>query len=296
MHEDKIVSVDKLNFTFEGGYEVDALTVSKTIENLVKVMSITANAEYPESEFRLSVSAVRPGSLEFYFNAIAESAKTLLSDDNVNYAKAILEILISLFTIKKFLKKERPKAVKEARDNIEIHDCNGNMLVAPKGANIYFTNVNIDASISSVISAARSSPGVSGISITAENTGEKISIPITDFEELSQPIEDISEQQKQFTYNRVDVLFIKKPDLLGDSMWVFQSDRQVIADIADEAFMKKIHSGEIKVFAGMSILADIQVRYDLLENGLPNEKTIKYTVLHVKSINVPGDGQMSIAE
>jgi hypothetical protein len=293
MCEDKIVSKEKLNFTFEGGLEVDALTVSKTIEDLVKIMSITANAEYPESSFHLSISAVKPGSLDIYFNAVTESVQTLLNAENINRAKSILEVLVALFNIKSFLKKKKPESVKNIGDKVEVKNCQGNILVAPKAANIYFLDCNVDGFISSIFSSVKGSQTVTGISVTA-GCGERTSIQREEFDDLSEEICGIVESPKQIMYERKDVLFIKKPDLLGDSIWTFQSDKQIIADIADNDFMNRIHSGEIKVCAGMSIVANILVRYELSKNGLPNEKTSKYTVLKVEKINFPEDDQISI--
>lgn len=290
---DKKTDVDKFNFTFNGDYEVDAITVSSTIKNLVELMSIAAASECPGTVVRLSVSAVKQGSLDFYFNAIAESTKTLLSANNMNHAKLLLDVIVALFNVKNFLKGKRPESVKEVGDNIEVKNITGDVYVVQKGANILFSDYNVDALLSGVFSSANSSPKVSGISISDKN-GPKVSIPREDFGELSVPITGLVDTPKQFTYERTDVLFIKKPDLLGETAWTFQADKQIVADIADKEFMGRIHDGEIKVSAGMSIVADMRVRYDLLDTGLPNEKTTKYTVLHVNEINYPDDSQLRI--
>jgi len=292
MDDGMVLSRERLSFTFEGGYEVDALTVSKTIDNLVNIMSITAQAEYPEVVFRLSISAVKPGSLDIDFNAITESLKNIFTEENVTCASNIVKLFISFFDIKKHLKSKKPRSVEQDGEVIKVVNNEGNSISVPKGTNIYFNNYKIDNYISGVFSAVSSSNNVDGVSLFTDSTG-KLAFSKDDLTELSNPIPDLIEPSTQKIIMRTDTLYIKKPDLLGDSMWTFESDRQISAEIIDNDFISRIRSAEIKVCAGMSITVEMEVRYDLDKDNMPDPKSYKYKIVRVLETYIPGEGQIS---
>lgn len=90
---------DGITFTFEGNYEVDALSVAKAIQSLVEISTISASHNYPDVEFRLSVKAIALGSLKFAFSAVAQAAQTLFTPESINYSKNLMESVKTAFEI-----------------------------------------------------------------------------------------------------------------------------------------------------------------------------------------------------
>lgn len=60
------------------------------------------------------------------------------------------------------------------------------------------------------------------------------------------------------------ILFLKSPDLLGDSQWKFVYNKVISAKILDRNFLNKVHSGEIKtLYAGVKLPCLLQIEYDI---------------------------------
>lgn len=292
MKSTDIKSNGELNFTFEGDYEVNALAVAKAIEGLVELSTVTASHNYPESEVRLSVRAVKPGSLAIAFMIATTAIQTLLSPDGVEYANNLASTIVAFFGIKRFLKDRSPKAVSYDGDNIVIERPDGTKITAPKEAGVYFIDQSVDKSITNIIESASISPGVSGIRVCGGNS--EAAIKREDFEECSAIMQFDPCSKKQITYTRRDVLFIRKPDLIGDSQWGFRTDKNIMADMDDKDFMDKIHSRQVVVFSGMHLIADLEINVDIDDNNLPDASSCRYSVKHVDSWGTPEDLQSNM--
>jgi hypothetical protein len=69
------------------------------------------------------------------------------------------------------------------------------------------------------------------------------------------------------------LLKIKKPDLLGNSLWVFKHDKPIQAHIEDSEWLKEFLDAEIPLFSGDSLLAHVKTiqKYDIEGNLLKQE-------------------------
>lgn len=282
-------SVSELNFTFEGDYDVNALSLARAIENLVALSTATASHSCPEAEVRLSVRAVKPGSLEILFMIATAAAQTLFSPAGVEYASDLASTITSLFEIKRFLRGKKPNQIETLDDRIIIERPDGTKITTPKSSGVYFFDQSIDNSITNIIENASISPGVSGIRIGSH--GRSVKIERHEFEECAVPVEISEDGKKKVTYTRRDVLFVRKPDLMGDSQWGFRTDRNIMADMADKDFLEKVFSREISVFSGMHLVADLEITTELGDDGIPNGPTCHYSVKHVHSWGGPEDLQ-----
>ncbi|MDR3327154.1 MAG: hypothetical protein LBT04_03360 [Prevotellaceae bacterium] len=69
------------------------------------------------------------------------------------------------------------------------------------------------------------------------------------------------------------LLKIKKPDLLGNTLWLFKHDRPIQAHIEDSEWLKEFLDAEIPLFSGDSLLAHVKIiqKYDIDDNLLKQE-------------------------
>lgn len=277
-----------LTFTFCGDYEVDAKTVSQAISSLVDISTVAAERQYPDVEFRLSVRALAPGSLEFDFVAAATIVQNLFSQENINYAKSLIELISTAFSIKKFLKNQKPESIKPDGNAIVIKHPNGSQISVPKAAGIYFFDSRIDNSITNIINSAKLSNGVTGISVHGEN---EIKITRAEFEDCSQEIDLELQRDKIVTVRKNETLFIRQADFSGELKWRFRSDKNFAADILDKAFLNRVKTGSQTISSKTYIVADVRVTMIMGIDGVPDETGCTYEILKVHSVGIPGEGQ-----
>ena len=280
---------EMLTFTFEGGYEVNAVSVAKAVEGLVCISDGIATSNYPSVEFRLSVKAISPGSLNFVFLAAAQS---LLAQEKVQYAKDLMGLIKTCFEVKKFLRGKKPNKVEELSDNIVVERTNGEKITIPKGGGVYFINSEIDASISNIFNGAMNSPGVTGIKLS-QGGSTSVEVPREDFPICAEKIPLSLSEEKPKTMESVrrkEFLYIRRPDLLGKYQWGFKTvDKNILADIEDEDFLESVQSGKQPIYARMYIVADLKVVVELGENGMPDEAKCHYSVIKVYGVHNPDD-------
>lgn len=181
-------SKSSLTFTFEGDYEVDALSMVTAVQGLIKISDEIARQNYPDIQFRLSIRALSPGSLNFDFVAYAVPVvQNLFTPSNIEYAKNLIECVKTSFEIKSFLKGSRPNSKKQSGDFITIENRDGSKMTVPQGQGVYFINSTIDQSITGIFETSSKSPGVSGIKISHGNS--TVEIPLTEFPLMSEKID-----------------------------------------------------------------------------------------------------------
>lgn len=274
-----------LTFTFSGGIEVDALTVVDTIRNLVSISTETTKSEYPETTLALSIRAPKQGSLMFDFVVAAKQAFQTLTSENIKTAQSVVDIIISMFQIKKFLKGKKAKSTSDVENSIVIENADGSKITVPKGAALVISNSNIDLYINKIIESADKSTGVTGVSISSPH--KEVSIPREEFAECCV---SPSVQEQNFTYIRHnEILYVKSAEFQGSAQWKFTADKTISADIQDTEFLRRIHSGDIAISSKTYLVADVKVSIPLKIDGTPNEAKVKYSVIKVNQIIEPND-------
>ena len=107
-------------------------------------------------------------------------------------------------------------------------------------------------------------------------------------------IEPLEKPKDLHTYMIETPLLLKKPDLLGRSKWGFVFDKNIEVEIKDEAWVRKVHRGEIKqLYAGVKIPVKLLVEVELDEYKDP-KGTTKYTVLEVTGDPIEPSVNMSL--
>lgn len=292
--DNTITNTEGLKFTFEGGYEVNALSVAKAIESLVEISTAIAEYNYPDVQFRLAVKAATPGSLNLLFLAVSQAAQHLLSPQGIQYAKSLMDLVKTSFEIKKFLNGKKPESVSASKDSTRVKNKDGSEITIPNGAGVYFFDQRVDNSISVIFQNALSAPGVEAISVT-DAGGETVKIGVSEFKTCATPLKIGSEEESKIleVERKNETLFIRKPDLLGESQWGLKSDKYFLADIEDKEFLEKVKTGQQPMVAKMYIVADLQIVMQLGKDGLPDENKCRYTVKKVHSVHIPDEGQSS---
>lgn len=291
---ESVTNVESLKFTFEGDYEVDALSVAKAIESLVELSSLTANYNYPDVQFRLAIKAITPGSLNLVFLAVSQAAQTFLTPTGIQYAKTLMETIKIFFDLKKFFKGQQPKKTIQIKDRIEVENADGCKLSIPTAAGVYFIDQRIDNSISNIFNSALGSPNVTGITLT-QNNGGTVHVEASEFQTCAVPIkiEDAVLTKEIESERTNEILYVRQPDLLGERQWGLKSDKYIYADIADVTFLNAVKSGSQPIVAKMYIVADMKVTMQLGNDGLPDENKCHYVITKVHSVHIPEEGQAS---
>lgn len=281
-----------LTFSFCGDYEVNALSLSNAITSLVEISSTIAEREFPDIEFRMSVKAVAPGSLNFDFVAAAiVAAQTLFSPSCTEYAANLISVVSAVFSIKKFLKGRPPQNTEKVDEKIIITNSEGLKIEAPKSAGVYFIDNRIDKSITNIISSARISEGVTGIAVNANGLVE---ISRDEFEACSEEIK-IEDTRGSLTKVRErEILFIRQADFSGDLKWKFKWDQNITAAVLDSDFLKRVKSGEIGINAKTYIIADVEVKIYLGLDEIPDDSKPTYNIKKVHSVCTVGEEQTKI--
>lgn len=286
-----------LKFSFNGDYEVNALTLSNTIVSLVELTTAVAENGFHGVEFRMGIKAISKGSLTFEFIARApEAIQTLLSATGVQYAADLITIVSAAFQIKKFLRGHSPKD-KSIRDNrLVIKNQEGDVIELSSEASVYFIDQRVDHSVTKIIQNAQASPGVTGITISKEDESAQVYIPRDDFPFCSEDIDIIEAQENRvITSVRLgETIYIRRPDLTGKTQWEFISDTNFKARISDDEFLAKVHAGEIGITAKTYLVADVKVETVITSNGLPDTTSSSYEVVKVHSIQKDNDTQISL--
>lgn len=278
-----------LTFTFEGDYEVNAISLVQVIGSLMDLSRAVAEREYPDTAFTMNVKAVTQGSLKFDFVVVEHMAQTLLSPDVVSYASSMIDILSSFFSIKKMLRGKKPNSIEEHVDKIIIENSEGLHIEAPAGASLYFTDNRVDNSVTQVFEAAKNSGGATAVSVKA---GKTIEISRDEFDICAQRIDLDCTDNCIKVVRENEILFVRQPDFTGNLKWKFTGDQNISASMLDAEFKRKVQSGEINLNAKTYIIADVQVTVPLKPNGTPDTERTDYEILLVKEIHTPGEGQL----
>lgn len=273
-------SSSDFSFEFGGENEIDASIVVETITSVVESIQHITNKIEPDAYVKVKVSSFECGSFDINLKAIAECAKTLFNVDNIQIASLIVTTFLGCIQIKEHLKGEKPKSIFDEGDKSVIINCEDKELVKDKCvAKTYFGDAQIDKGITNIFNVMVVDGSRDSLTVK-QGENNVIKIKKGDFADMAKNIVTDDDMIEETMTNIVDVdLLLKKPDLLGKSKWGFVFDKNIEATIADEAWLKKVNSGEIILYAGVKIPVKLLIEADLDDQR--NLITTRYTVLEV---------------
>lgn len=164
---------NEFNFSFDG--RIDSLEVSTLTGSLLSLNNMIKEVNYQvgtNKKVELTVKTYRPGSFDVYLQLIADAfaigaTAGLFAGNNVEAAKQVIDVTLSILNFKKFLKGESPKEVTRINDDrVEIKDNHGNVFIADKIVfEIATNNEAIDKTVGNIFKPIDKVDGVSGVSI-----------------------------------------------------------------------------------------------------------------------------------
>lgn len=270
------------DFTFKlnGDNEIDAILLTKTIDDMVSLIKITASNVDPEAYCKVKIIAIENGSFQIEFSTVYETVRNLLHNakDNLPTALYIVNIAQGYFSIKKHLQGKKVKSIEEHQNNTTtIENLNGDIINIPKESVEILYNFKID-SLTSNIAKYSKEHNNKGFSIHSEN--KTADFPSSDIENMIIPLSTV-EEAKCTRYTAEEKLIIKKPDFLGVSKWIFIKNKKSIeATIEDSDFLEEIHAGK-NIKAGDYIIATLDTYIDLDNNNNKIKGSEKYVVTKV---------------
>lgn len=187
--------------------------------------------------------------------------------------------MVGYFEIKKHLKGKNPKKVERKANGVHIENCDGQTIVANNGSENIVNNMHIDQLVTNVVVYAQSNDSSHGF--TVSDKVHSVTCTPDDIQHMSKPLPI----QEKFTSicSRANVtLAIKKPDLLGYSMWSFKlNGRTIEASMGDKYWLEKVHNGDIVIRAHDCISTSLETVIETDESGVPIENSTRYTVMQV---------------
>ena len=287
----------KCNFILKygGKDEIDAETLSLSLNGVVKtIKSITSN-EYPDTHTKLKIINLGRGSFEITLSTVIYYAQALLPIANM--AVNVISTYFSYIQIKRHLHGQQPKNIIYENNNAKIiNKDNGTIIENVYITKNYFVNSTIDNLISDTFNPLLTDEDRTEFQIIY---GDKTKIDISkdEFINMSTSIveKDKNYQKKGNTIENIE-LALKKPDLLGDSKWSFILDKIIEVEMEDKEFLEQVHSGIIRnLYAGVKIPVKLRIEQEFNEEGLLIKDTEKYFVEKVNGdIIEPQDRQTKL--
>lgn len=284
-HVELIESKSKLSLRVNGDRRIDEFILSKTISDFALIIQEVAKEENPNAYVKMEVQPFENGSFAIVFSAICsadEPSETTLYED-MGLAEIILLGVTNVFDISRFLKGEKPKKT--------TYESNGTITII----NRYNIPMNVSASSFRTYEKAEVQKKVANIALYAKEYDNDQGFILADEDgEMQYSDDDIDgmielstavAESFYKTYRKKEILFIKKPDILGYSAWEFRvgnldEGKTIVAKIDDERFMEDASKGML-ISKGSFIEGILETRYELDKTGIEIKGREKYTIISV---------------
>lgn len=285
MEESPIRSIAAFEFKLDGENVIDALLLSKTIQDVAELTKLAAMLEDKDASIRMNVSAFKNGSFQIDFTAICDSVVNILKTPEAvgGLALTIISVVKGYIEIKKHLKGKEAKSVTPAEGDsskIVVENCDGIVMLAPKSSEAVMKVVQIDNLTMNIAYYAQQHNPLGGFTITTP--AGSVECTQDDVQKMAQPLPIVVEESTHKSCRVEAKLYIKKPALLGHSLWEFVYEgRAIKAKIEDEGFLESVSNGIVAMKAWDFIKATLKVENDFNTKGDIIPGTDKYSVLRV---------------
>lgn len=265
---EKIMDESNSSFSigFGGANEIDIKELMNSLDGVVGLIDYISTSLENDSFTKIKVKGSREGSFIIDLSVLVQSAATLLTSSNIQFAKLCIETLCDLFKLKQHLKGEKPKNIcknKEGNLIVENKDC--------ENIQIYYNTYNIYTPECDEYMKRTFSSCSNRDSVYIEDNGEKkIEIPKDDFKYMEKEIAvDLNDEKETVLKTNVEIIAgIKKVDFLGSSQWeLCYSGKTIKATLEDEEFKFKLHEGNISINSKTNIKIDLETEVFLDKIG-----------------------------
>ncbi|WP_446897674.1 hypothetical protein ACSVC9_11755 [Clostridium sp. LBM24168] len=281
-------STSDFSICFGGENEIEIKTLLSTLESTLELINYVINKDQEDAFIKINVKGTQRGSFEIELQALAGIVPTLITSQSINLAKTCIDSVVGLLNIKKHLKGEPPKSVDSGGEVVKIENCTCDKIeVNVNTYNLY--SEDSDRMISKIFSNCDRE----SFAIKQDNE-KKILIEKPEFENMIKEVSLDSITQERVVKNITQVeLYIKKPDLTGNSQWELiypLRNKSIKAVVDDRNFVNKIHSGDISINAKTTIIVELEIETYLDEF---NEKIKEvFNIKKVIQVKQSGTEQM----
>lgn len=261
----------KIKFDGEG-HEVDLNTLLSSLMGFSTAIHEIQRGINPEAPVQIKVKALEQGSflvfLGIHAPEILAAVRTFFTKENLSLGAEILGALVSVIDIKKHLKGDKPERIENTNAHtVIIENKEGQVIqVNTSVFNLYANNPNIDKNISKAFEAASTDENITSIDITDSDDKPYVSVPKSNFKELSSPSEHITDKVRVITRAGVHLNAIKL-SWEQNIKWSFIFEgNKINADVEDPDFYKQIDQG-MQFAKGDTMRADIEIRQEFDEGA-----------------------------
>ncbi|MBC7524705.1 MAG: hypothetical protein H7239_09730 [Flavobacterium sp.] len=302
---------NEFHIVLEGeSHEVDAVTLAETIENMNTLIHELNQELRPEYPIELKVKTFDEGSFDILFALIADPSVqstifTILNKDHLEIASNIISTLSDLFSIKQFLKGEKPQSIENTGDNqTKIENSTGDIkIVNAKSGDIILNNPTINITINNTFNTLKNKPEIEGLSFLANKENENVKISNAEFLEMASGLQEINQilQSEESKPNRTITkkempLSIFKIVFDDKYKWQFVNNdgQKISATIKDKIFFEKVKTRELYFTNGDVIIADVEIFqiYNEMAKAYENKN---YTIIDINDIrHQPNQAKLEI--
>lgn len=267
-------------FKFDGDNEIDAKSLSRSLELVSNTFSYITNTYDDSSYMKMRVAAIRPGSFVIDFNVLVEAALTLLSSPGASIALESIKTFMELWKLKSAMNGAPIKHIEtnERKSLIQLND-GSTMSINTLTLNIFENLPKVDENISEIAQIALKE-NKSGIIV--QSGEEKYIADESDLKKITKVFHG-TEPDRAISQTININLPLKKPDLTGNSCWDFHyGGRTIHAKMEDATFLKNVHTHAIRdLYSGVQLPVKLQIITPIDTYGIPIEDSDKYIVLEV---------------
>jgi hypothetical protein len=159
-------------------HQVDANTLINSLLHITAIMqeiNDELNRELGiDKKLEIKINAFSDGSFLVDLQLVSGLLKGMgkLLSGGVDSCKTILDILIALFTLKKFLKGKKPDRVEEKGNDVKIYIDNRTIVVNKRVNKLYGNNNTINEATTKNFETLDNDPCIEGLEILDENEKE----------------------------------------------------------------------------------------------------------------------------
>lgn len=191
MENELIESRAKMSFHLDGESEMDAALLSRTISDMAELTQLSAKKVKPDAYVKMNVTAFKNGSFQIDFSAVCQAAETIFSNTAACAGLAVTVIggVKGIFEIRKLLKGEKPKSVKDSKDGfITVESQGGQTVRVPAQSGIAVNVTQVGQLVANISSYAKEYNPNGGFSVS-DQAGAVYCSP-----------DDVREMSKQATF------------------------------------------------------------------------------------------------
>jgi hypothetical protein len=259
-------SEEKMIIKFEGQtHQVDLNTLTSSLMELSRSLTEIKKKEAPNSEIKIRIDALAPGSFEVHALVEAINNSSLL--DAVVMVGGVASTIVGTYKGFVWLKsKLSGKEIVSAEVSgnsreVSIRSNDGQVIIADKIVfNLYQTCQPLHDSVSNQFRILAEDPSVEGIQISS-GQNDSVHVPSESFTELSTPY-SIQNQDRKKEVKENQELSVVKPifEETTTRRWEFiWSGIKISATVEDMEFLKRVSSGEERFGKGDKLMADISI-------------------------------------